>query len=161
MPSAGSQLTTKLQHIFLQLFVAIIPIIRINILQRRHNSQRIASHVMHSLLTCWIVLKIIKDIFTSCIISWILLNRTPDSQWSNPTCRLCYTVNTILLMPWLLKSPGHQQAWYWPPNPEYSVSSIRRVNMKILLKHQAKTKHCLVLDFGFWEKTNIFQPSLT
>ena len=32
-----------------------------------------------------------------------------------------------LLMPWRLKSPGHQQAWYWPNKPEYSISSIRRV----------------------------------
>ena len=29
-------------------------------------------------------------------------------------------------MPWRLK-PGHQQAWYWSPKPEYSVSSISRV----------------------------------
>ena len=33
-----------------------------------------------------------------------------------------------LVMPWLLKSPGHQHAWYWSPKHEYSVSSIRRVN---------------------------------
>ena len=35
----------------------------------------------------------------------------------------------LLLMPWLLKSPGHQQALYWPNKQEYSVSSIRRVNL--------------------------------
>ena len=31
-------------------------------------------------------------------------------------------------MHWRLKEPVHQQAWYWHPKPEYSVSSIRRVN---------------------------------
>ena len=31
-----------------------------------------------------------------------------------------------LLMPWWLKEPRHQQAWYWPNKPEYSVFSIRR-----------------------------------
>ena len=31
-------------------------------------------------------------------------------------------------MPWCLKGPGHQQAWYWPNKPEYSVSNIRRVD---------------------------------
>ena len=33
-------------------------------------------------------------------------------------------------MPWWLKEPGHQQAWYWPNKPEYLVSSIRRVNTR-------------------------------
>ena len=31
------------------------------------------------------------------------------------------------LMPWRLQEPRHQQAWYWPNKPEYSVTSIRRV----------------------------------
>ena len=30
-------------------------------------------------------------------------------------------------MHWLLKLPVHQQAWYWPLKPEYSVSSIRKL----------------------------------
>ena len=33
-----------------------------------------------------------------------------------------------LVMPWRLQEPRHQQAWYWSPKPEYSISSIRRVN---------------------------------
>ena len=46
-------------------------------------------------LTCWIVLKIIKDVFTFHIIPWILfIRRRPDSRWSNPTCCLSKTVNT-------------------------------------------------------------------
>ena len=32
-----------------------------------------------------------------------------------------------LLMPWRLQEPGHQQAWHWPSEPEYSVCNIRRV----------------------------------
>ena len=44
----------------------------------------------------WIVLKIIKDVFTFHIICWIFFNRwRPNSQWSNPTCCISYTVNTM------------------------------------------------------------------
>ena len=32
-------------------------------------------------------------------------------------------------MRWRLKEPGHQQVWYWPNKPEYSVSSTKRVNI--------------------------------
>ena len=32
------------------------------------------------------------------------------------------------LMLWWLYEPEHQQALYWPPKPEYSVSSLGRVN---------------------------------
>ena len=31
-------------------------------------------------------------------------------------------------MPWRLKEPQDQQAFYWPNKPEYSISSIKRVN---------------------------------
>ena len=34
---------------------------------------------------------------------------------------------SCLLMLWQFKEPGHQQTWYWPTKPEYSVSSIRKV----------------------------------
>ena len=33
----------------------------------------------------------------------------------------------------------HQQAWHWPPKPEYSVSSIRRVMIKYKLRHYVTT----------------------
>ena len=37
-----------------------------------------------------------SPVLTFCVISWILFNRrTPDSQWSNPTCCLSCTVNNI------------------------------------------------------------------
>ena len=68
-----------------------------------------------------------------------------------------------LLMPWRLKSPGHQQAWYWPNKPEYnnvyyflkvqfqyasteqfSISSIRRVNLGYLFKYQIQHQHLLL-----------------
>ena len=39
-----------------------------------------------------------------------------------------------LLMHWPLKSPQHQQAWYWPPKPEFSISSIRRVRSCFVCK---------------------------
>ena len=34
-------------------------------------------------------------LFTFRVIFWILFNRRSDSQWSNPTCCLSYTVNTM------------------------------------------------------------------
>ena len=49
-----------------------------------------------------------------------------------------YHILTIpcLLMPWRLKEPGHQQAWYWSNKPEYSVSSIGRViNLGYMVHH--------------------------
>ena len=39
---------------------------------------------------------------------------------------------TCLLMQWQLWEPMHQQAWYWPPKPEYSVSSIEKVNYEYI-----------------------------
>ena len=36
-----------------------------------------------------------------------------------------------LLMLCRLKEPVHQEAWYWPPQLQYSISSIRRVNYTI------------------------------
>ena len=48
---------------------------------------------------------------------------------------VAYPVLSIscLLMLWRLQEPGHQQAWYWSPKPEYSVSSIGRVDPWIKL----------------------------
>ena len=41
-------------------------------------------------------LKIIKNVFTFCIISWILFyKRSLNSQWSNRKCCLSYTRNTM------------------------------------------------------------------
>ena len=85
-------------------------------------------------LTCWIVLKTIKDAFPFCIISWIAFNRRrPNSQWSIQTYSIAHPVLSIpcLLMPWRLKEPGHQQAWHWSSKMEYSVPSIRRVNIDL------------------------------
>ena len=45
---------------------------------------------------CWIVLKIIKDVFTFRIIYWNLCKRRrPNSQWSNPICCLSYPDNIM------------------------------------------------------------------
>ena len=41
------------------------------------------------------------------------------------------------LMHWPPKKPWYQQAWYWPPMPEYSISSTRRVNIVILYSSMA------------------------
>ena len=59
-------------------------------------------------------------------------------------------------MLWWLQEPGHQQAWYWPPKPEYSVSSSRRVNWWATLvtqnwdgppNHQSRVVHWATQDF--------------
>ena len=53
-------------------------------------------------LTCWIVFMIIKYVLIFCIISQSLFNRRrPNSLCSNPTCRLCYTVNTMPVVAWV------------------------------------------------------------
>ena len=46
------------------------------------------------------------------------------------TLHVAYPVPSIpyLLMPWEFKEPGHQQAWYWLNELEYSFSGIRRVD---------------------------------
>ena len=53
-----------------------------------------------------------------------------DQTHNRATLHVAYHMLSMpcLLMPWLLKSPGHQQTWYWPNKLEYSVSSIRRLN---------------------------------
>ena len=53
-----------------------------------------------------------------------------DQICNGATLHIAYSILSIpcLLMPWWLKSPGHQQAWSWPNKPEYSISSIWRVN---------------------------------
>ena len=48
-----------------------------------------------NLSTCWIVLKMIKDAFIISNISWILLNRRPNSQHSNTTYCISHTDNTM------------------------------------------------------------------
>ena len=52
-----------------------------------------------------------------------------DKNPNGATLHVAYPILSIpcLLMPWWLKEPGHQQAWYWLDKPEYSISSIRRV----------------------------------
>ena len=58
--------------------------------------EHIVIRLRYQLLTCWIVSKIVKDVFIFRIISWILFNRRrPNSQWSNPTCCIYDTVNSM------------------------------------------------------------------
>ena len=53
---------------------------------------------------------------------------TEDQIHNGTTLHVAYPILSIpcLLMPWWLKEPGHQQAWYWPSKLEYSISSIKR-----------------------------------
>ena len=54
-----------------------------------------------------------------------------DKIHNGATLRIASPILLIpwLLMPWRLKEPGHQQAWYWSPKLKYSLSGIRRVNI--------------------------------
>ena len=64
-------------------------------------------------------------------ISYLGMCSTEEDQIHNgATLHVVYPKLSIpcLLMTWRLKEPGHQQAWYWPSKPEYSISSIRRDN---------------------------------
>ena len=88
--------------------------------QHCNNNDRAFS----KLLTCP------KD-YTICIhISYHILDFTEDQIHNEATLHVACPILSIpcLLMPWRLKEPGHQQTWYCPNKPEYSIFSIRRVN---------------------------------
>ena len=53
-----------------------------------------------------------------------------------------------LLMLWQLQEPGHQQAWSWPPKPEYSISRIRRVRIELVCKKKIIC-HCVHFSHPF------------
>ena len=66
-----------------------------DIVSKRHE-HILEAKMRKKLLTCWMVLKITIDIYMFCTISWILFNRRrANTQWSNSTCCLSYTVNTM------------------------------------------------------------------
>ena len=56
---------------------------------------------------------------------------TEDQIHNIVTLHAAYLILSIpcLLMPWRLKAPGHQRAWYWSNKLQYSMSSIRRVKI--------------------------------
>ena len=78
---------------------------------------------------------------------------------------VAYPIMSIphLLMPCWLKEPGHQQAWYWPNKPEYSVSSIRRVNNCKFVCYEClwiKMETIFTgLDTNFFLNLSVGQPS--
>ena len=49
----------------------------------------------YELLTCWIVLKIIKDVLKSWTVSWVLLNPSRWNEDWNKTCCLSFTANIM------------------------------------------------------------------
>ena len=71
-----------------------------------------------------------EDTFSFQIIS---RNHLGSCRWNtcHPKARLqpasLFQSIPFLLMPWRLQEPDHQQAWYWPWKPKYSIFSIRRV----------------------------------
>ena len=72
--------------------------------------------------------------------------KSPDSQTGNPTCCLSILSIPFLLMPWRLKKLGHQQSWYWPNKPEYSISSIRRAKLNL-----QETSHNSIIIAEIWD----------
>ena len=91
-----------------------------------------------------IVLKIIKDVLTFRIISWILFNKKGQIH-NGKTLHVAYPLLSIsfLLMSWRLKSPEHQQAWHWPYKSEYSVPSIHRIISIIAVHVTLTSSSCL------------------
>ena len=76
-------------------------------------------------------------------VSYLGIYSTEEDQIHNgATQHVVYPIMSIscLLMLWRLKEPGHQQAWYWPPKPEYSITSIKRVNPWIKLIQLDKSR---------------------
>ena len=66
--------------------------------------------------------------------SYLGICSTEEGQIHNAaTLHVAYPILSIpcLLMPWRLKEPGHQHAWYWPNKPDISISNIKRVNIVI------------------------------
>ena len=55
-----------------------------------------------------------------------------------------------LLMPWLLKSPGHQQTWYWPNKMEYSISISEEFTFKIHILFLLERGILLWLKINIW-----------
>ena len=85
-------------------------------------------------------------------VSYLWFCSTSGDQIHNgASLYVAYPILSIpcLLMPWWRKSPGHQQEVYWPNKPEYSVSSIRRVNDLVV---GLILTHCgLVTQYGLHE----------
>ena len=66
--------------------------------------------------------------YKNCILIWIYLwfclTQVDEINSGTAIHVVCPTQSKLLL-----KLPEHQQAWYWPPKPEYPISSIRRVKL--------------------------------
>ena len=70
-------------------------------------------------------------------VSYLELYSTEEDQIYNAaTLHVDYPILPISfqLMPWPLKGPRHQHAWYWSNEPEYSVSSIRRLIWHVVIQ---------------------------
>ena len=114
---------------------------------------RIHCILINWLLTCWIILKIIKVVFTFCIISFDFRSTRSDSQWSKPyMLPILYCQYHSCWSPGDLRSQGiskHGIDWI-----SWNISSIRRVTSHyknkgdpILLPQQ---KACDVEWFAEW-----------
>ena len=79
-----------------------------------------------------------------------------DQIHNGATLCVAYPILSIpcLLMPWRLKEPGHQQAWYWPNKPENFVSSINRFNPMSCI-FRANIHFFIYLFFFFFKQTYI------
>ena len=67
-----------------------------------------------------------------------------------------------LLILWLLMSPEHQQALYWPSKPDYSVSSIRRVKGLIqIISSWNQVNQCKGVIWPFFQPMHFDKPHIT
>ena len=97
------------------------------------ESQLLLSYLI---LTCWIVLKITKDI----LVFWSYLRfiwLDPSGQINSGTTIHVVCLSqpiSCLLVHWQVLEPVHQQAWYWPQSQDISPPAseeLRKTYRKI------------------------------
>ena len=106
--------------------------------------------------------KIIKDIFTLWIVSWIWLDPCRwNWLWNSNTCCLSYTANTMLAdaLATLGASASAGMVTSWPQKPEYSISTNRRVNPPSTLFEAAQKKYICIFYDECWGIANNWNPS--
>ena len=96
-----------------------------------HNRNGMCFHILTlNMLNC---LKYYKKMYSH-FVSYLGYCSTEDEIHNAATLHVAYLILSIpclLILRWLQEAV-HQQAWYWSPKPEYSISSIRRVKITLI-----------------------------
>ena len=75
--------------------------------------------LIYQLLTCWIVWKTMKDVFTFHTISF----QQKKTKFTMEHPYILHFLNCQYHACWCPGESGHQQAWYWPNELEYFAAS--------------------------------------